>query len=135
MLDGSMHTGQGQNLLYAPAGNEPELGQGFTLSSSRPSQSIPGMILRLVRSGLQITLFIYNRFIILYSSDPLGAAWRLRVPFGTASNERARTLELEERPSLAARARLSAACVEIRRPRPSARARDPDMAWAACESH
>ena len=39
----------------APTQNEPELGQDFTLSSSRPSQSIPGMILRLVRSGLQIT--------------------------------------------------------------------------------
>ena len=41
------------------AQNELKLGQDFTLSSSRPSQSIPGMILRLVRSGLHylVTLF------------------------------------------------------------------------------
>ena len=44
----------GANLMYDPAQNEPEVGQGFTLSSSRPSQSIPGMILRLGRSGLQV---------------------------------------------------------------------------------
>ena len=50
-----INTGQGRNLLDAPARNEPELGQGFTLSSSRPSQSIPGLILRLVRSGIYFT--------------------------------------------------------------------------------
>ena len=49
------HTGLGRNLMYDPAQNEPELGQGFTLSSSRPSQSIPGVILRLVRSCILIT--------------------------------------------------------------------------------
>ena len=36
----------------------PKVGQHFTLGSSRPSQSIPGMILRLVRSGLHFTLYI-----------------------------------------------------------------------------
>ena len=38
---------------------EPKVGQDFTLSSSRPSQSIPGVILRLVRSCILITYIIY----------------------------------------------------------------------------
>ena len=55
IINTSLQYSLGRNLMYDPAQNEPELGQGFTLSSSRPSQSIPGVILRLVRSCVLIT--------------------------------------------------------------------------------
>ena len=58
-MTAAFDTGLGRNLRAPPMQNEPELGQGFTLSSSRPSQSIPELILRLVRSCILITYIIY----------------------------------------------------------------------------
>ena len=64
----------GRNLLYDPAHNEPELGQGFSLSASRPSQPIPELILVFTSSKVMVNLFVI--FIYRRSWLPVLDAYR-----------------------------------------------------------